>query len=532
MLINELILLEYDRERAKQALGPALWQAAVRDVLGLKPDTDLVQYASNPGNAYAARVKAVLDSPEQQSIMGENALTSIEEVDPSINKKYTQWMARQFINGSEPRMEDVLSTLASNVAKFNVLNVRKRLPPGENDINRYRTAGALYTAMDRYEDPDEMIGGTGKADKVYEDGDVTVIIPRNEAAACHHGRGTRWCTAVVGGRNYFDQYNADGPLYILIPKSPKRAGERYQLHFESNQYMDEDDDRVDLSMLVKDRFPGLLRFFMSKDETAKYIKDMVQFALDDVLQSLSDGIWQLTQDKVNDVLSDWEARDDDYFKWLKDEGYMDDEDEIDWDRAPGYLDYNDEARRWYHDMEEYCHPSPSAIRKFTAEMMGDGTFDEDSIYHIEDYIAGNLRWQMRRENDGGMADWIEKNIVISRTAGGPKVEIVKRNQSSGLRESSAGTRLGDLAKVSTNMPDADFWLRRSGSDNTVGEVLRSFNPDAIGIKVTATDALDPRYLSYVFRHLHGTGVFAKMASGATNLVHIKASDIANMQVSS
>jgi hypothetical protein len=94
----------------------------------------------------------------------------------------------------------------------------------------------------------------------------------------------------------------------------------------------------------------------------------------------------------------------------------------------------------------------------------------------------------------------------------------------------SGTRLKDLCTVKTNFPDADFWLQRSGSESTVGTPTKTFSPDNIGIKVTATDVLDPTYLYYMMMHIHNTGYWKPRATGALRLVHIKASDVANIPI--
>ena len=93
---------------------------------------------------------------------------------------------------------------------------------------------------------------------------------------------------------------------------------------------------------------------------------------------------------------------------------------------------------------------------------------------------------------------------------------------------SAGTRLKDIAKIATNMQDADFWLIRKGSDKTVGKPVKEFDPARIGIKVVRTDVLDPKYLYYVMMNLHNQGHFARIANGTTNLVNIRVEDIANI----
>lgn len=417
-------ILEYERQRAAQALGDGLWLAMLAELLGVQGHSpaDIRYEAEND-----PRGKIVLTSPEQQKKLADNALEMIEAVDPSTNKKYTQWMARQFMT-SEPHMEDVTSTLADYVTKFHKLNTRKKLPPGENDINRYKTAKQLYLIMDRYEDPVDDTADKGTAEKLYEDGDVTIIIPKDEAAACRYGRQTKWCTAAVHGSNYFDSYNKQGPLYILIPKQPKHDGEKYQLHFATAQYMDEDDDPVDVGKLLKERFPGAGNMFMENESTAKILRDTVAFTPDGVIEGVVQQIWEYVQDRVNDVLTDWEGNDDYYYKWLQEQGYVDAEGEIDWDRAPNYLEFNDEARRWSRDIEEFVNLSPKYLRITVADQVGDGTFDEDSVYQIDSYLAENLRREMRRENDGGIADWIDKNIHIRKGTYGPVVELIRRGK--------------------------------------------------------------------------------------------------------
>jgi len=98
-----------------------------------------------------------------------------------------------------------------------------------------------------------------------------------------------------------------------------------------------------------------------------------------------------------------------------------------------------------------------------------------------------------------------------------------------FRESSDNSVfLKDLVKMSVGMPDADFWIRRSGQLKSLGEPSKQFDPDKIGIKVTATNIIDPNYLYYVFMNLQNQGVFAQMATGSTGLQHIKISSLAKI----
>ena len=58
--------------------------------------------------------------------------------------------------------------------------------------------------------------------------------------ACDLGSGTSWCTATGNTKTWFDRYAKDGPLYIFIGPN----GEKYQFHYESEQYMDKNDRSI------------------------------------------------------------------------------------------------------------------------------------------------------------------------------------------------------------------------------------------------------------------------------------------------
>jgi hypothetical protein len=89
-------------------------------------------------------------------------------------------------------------------------------------------------------------------------------------------------------------------------------------------------------------------------------------------------------------------------------------------------------------------------------------------------------------------------------------------------------RLKDIRSVKTNFSDADFWIQRKGSRETVGTPTKSFSPEHIGIKVENTDILDPQYLFYMFMHLQSSGKFQNLSKGSLSLQHITTYDIGNI----
>ena len=119
----------------------------------------------------------------------------------------------------------------------------------DKDINHYKTLPQLYLTVKPFmDDPtqasshqDEIRMAKEDAEKVYEDDVWLIVVPHTEEAAKYYGKNTQWCTAADNG-NQFNYYNSQGPLYININKADN---EKYQFHFESDQFMDETDTPIE-----------------------------------------------------------------------------------------------------------------------------------------------------------------------------------------------------------------------------------------------------------------------------------------------
>ena len=96
-------------------------------------------------------------------------------------------------------------------------------------------------------------------------------------------------------------------------------------------------------------------------------------------------------------------------------------------------------------------------------------------------------------------------------------------------ESGAG-RLSDYAKIKLNMKNADFWIARRGTPDAIGGVSKEFSKESFGVKVFATDVLDPDYLYYAMMNIHGQGHYKNMGSGTTQLVSIKLNNLQNIRI--
>jgi hypothetical protein len=178
---------------------------------------------------------------------GDGFVTWLELYDPSPAKKYVNWMIVRYLRGDIKRLEDIPSRISGALKKYMSLGNKKKLKPEHRDINRISD---IEDIVDEYSDVDvtsksEMADkyvSSGEANIVYDDNEYKVIIPKTEEASCYYGRNTRWCTA-SRNNNMFKHYDVDGPLYIILHKP---TNTRWQFHFNSNQYMDERDEPINI----------------------------------------------------------------------------------------------------------------------------------------------------------------------------------------------------------------------------------------------------------------------------------------------
>ncbi len=219
------------------------------------------------------------------------------KADPTINKAYMAWIIKSYIDEGISMLEDVKSRIPAAINDFQLLKNKNLLSEGdpkkrftnENNINNIcglkgctikgKLVVGLDAIIDKYQDNISKFRKEVKLSKqaaeegelIYQDRFITVVHPTTEAAACHYGRGTKWCTAALVSDNMFNYYNKDGPLYIITPKKPKHNGEKYQLQPASKSLMDERDDKTDFGNLIN-RYPTIknaMYIMMEKMHTEK-----------------------------------------------------------------------------------------------------------------------------------------------------------------------------------------------------------------------------------------------------------------------
>ena len=103
-------------------------------------------------------------------------------------------------------------------------------------------------------------------EKVYEDNEWVVYIPHTYRASRQIGQDTHWCTA-SSNPSYYKSYTQDGDLYVNIRKTD---GAKFQIHFESSQAMDADDEPVALGEIGISE--GLKNFYLQRALLLSFLK--------------------------------------------------------------------------------------------------------------------------------------------------------------------------------------------------------------------------------------------------------------------
>jgi len=230
--------------------------------------------------------------------------------------KYTQWLLKNYATPkidfesgiTDPNspavkkaikeyqdlfMED-LYKVTGDLMKFE--RFKNRLPQEYRDINKL-TPETLYDQVKDFSLEKTKASKEEKqeASRTYEhpgaesvkrfnDWTVVKISDKGQLgkdAACFYGgyylepqKGeTRWCTSSPG-LDWFNRYINKGPLYVVIPNSPRaftgsmEVGEksglpalRYQFHFQDQQFMDPADRQIDLVEFLRKQEPGLKEYF-------------------------------------------------------------------------------------------------------------------------------------------------------------------------------------------------------------------------------------------------------------------------------
>jgi hypothetical protein len=169
-------------------------------------------------------------------------------IDPTPNHQYTLWILRMYIKDGI-RLHEDLDRASEALTTFHTY--KNQMPI--KDLGQIKSLSELEQMISNADvDVDAKSGKQEKKSastqakeesKIFYKGpEGMIVIPKTEEASCFWGKGTQWCTAATTSNNLFNSYAGRGDLYIILPKD----GTKWQLHTESNEFLDAQDREFDL----------------------------------------------------------------------------------------------------------------------------------------------------------------------------------------------------------------------------------------------------------------------------------------------
>jgi hypothetical protein len=232
---------------------------------------------------------------------------TFEEMSKVKVGKYVQWMLKNFV---QPKLEYEVGTpeykraaqeyrrlFIEDMDKINVdllkfERFKGKLPENQRDVNKL-TPAELSLAVDEFKLTKDS--KSAKEERItkenpfqYPGSKIEIVTPNwtivkidentdeGKNAGGYFGGyydtrdefdETNWCTSKLDG-TYFSHYIKDGPYYVVLPNTSTEFGkktglpkERYQFHFQSNQYMDRRDRGINLVEFLNGKGAELKEYF-------------------------------------------------------------------------------------------------------------------------------------------------------------------------------------------------------------------------------------------------------------------------------
>lgn len=231
----------------------------------------------------------------QYAHIPEDDFDKIIRLDPTFDEnrdsvgKYGKWLLGLY-KKDNPLNSNV--NIPEMLSQYDSL-VKDRAKQIEKDTGKFKSISEMQNAIENVGEAElsdrqklRQKQANKDYDLVYQNDDWAIFVPNTWEADVNLGKGTSWCTAdsrEEHGKKFYDQYlQQGGKYYVIINKKDK--SDKYQFHFESNQFMDKNDNKINVEEFCNKN--GLTDFFKKEgydienygvDITVKNILDHIDF---------------------------------------------------------------------------------------------------------------------------------------------------------------------------------------------------------------------------------------------------------------
>jgi hypothetical protein len=207
-----------------------------------------------------------------QNKVPSDVIDKVISIDPTKKKSYSQWLLSKWdneegviVNGlKNGRIEKLFQhMLAHKEIQLQAYDTVKEplnafVPEEETVLKKSDKPTTTLMNKGWVEEVDSELAND--FDIVFNEDNWLIAVPNTYEASAKLGENMNWCTAggrsdYARGKEYYDHYLDDygGKYYVNfdLSKGDSRLGKdypytRYQFHFESKQFMDKEDDPVEL----------------------------------------------------------------------------------------------------------------------------------------------------------------------------------------------------------------------------------------------------------------------------------------------
>lgn len=193
-------------------------------------------------------------------------IDKVIDIDPTKKKSYSQWLLSKWGDESHTIVDNLengrIEQLFQHYKEHQDIQIKdcpsvadglRAFVPEEDSVLTKSTQPTTYIENLEKEVDSEL---ANDFDIVFDEDDWVIAVPNTYEAECKLGENMKWCTAnsFGNGYSYYERYLSQGGKFYVnfdMANSESRNGKdypytRYQFHFESRQFMDKDDNPVDL----------------------------------------------------------------------------------------------------------------------------------------------------------------------------------------------------------------------------------------------------------------------------------------------
>lgn len=201
------------------------------------------------------------------SYVPSDIIDKIIDIDPTKKKSYSQWLLSKWKDEKKTIVDNLnngrIAQLFQHYKNHNDIQI-KDCPSVKEGLRMF--VPEEDSVLSKSREPMTYIENLGREvdselandfDIVFNKDNWIIAVPNTYEAECKLGENMRWCTAnsFGNGESFYKRYLSDGGKFYVnfdMSRGESRNGKdypftRYQFHFESNQFMDSNDDGVEIS---------------------------------------------------------------------------------------------------------------------------------------------------------------------------------------------------------------------------------------------------------------------------------------------